>query len=41
MDKITVSDANKRIKEYGKILRDAKIVLNARIKFGVDNKNGV
>lgn len=41
MDELTVSDVNKQIKEYGKILRDVKIVLNARIKFGLDNKNEV
>ena len=39
MDKSAISDAKKQSKENNKILRDMNIVLNARIKFGADNKN--
>ena len=41
MDKSTVSDVKKRIKESKKILADINIVLNARVKFGADSKNEV
>jgi hypothetical protein len=41
MDKLLISDVKKQIKEYGKLLKDVKIVLNARVKFGFDNKNEV
>jgi hypothetical protein len=41
MNKLPISDSNKRLKEYSKILRDAKIVLDVRIKFGTENNNDV
>lgn len=39
MDKSTLSDTKRRIKENNKILRDMDIVFKARTKFGTDNKN--
>jgi len=39
MDKSTLSDVKKRLKNNNKILRDMNIVFKARTKFGTDNKN--
>ena len=41
MDKSIENDYKKLMKESSEILRDSKIVLNARVKFGVENKNEV
>jgi hypothetical protein len=41
MDKTTMTDIKKRLKEYNKILKDMNVVSEARIKFGSDNKNEV
>jgi hypothetical protein len=39
MDKSTLSDVKKRLKNNNKILRDMNIVFKTRTKFGTDNKN--
>ena len=41
MDKSTMTDIKKRLKEYNKVLKDIDVVAKARIKFGADNKNEV
>ena len=41
MEKSTMTDIKKRLKDYNKVLKDIEVEAKARIKFGSENKNEV